>query len=123
MAWTAPTRNFDKIQFAVLRTVIDSKLNTVHDELSDCFYNRKPFRTFGILTKERFDKLHGLIFKIYDVIFHTENLKQRPTKNIIPEDQYNNIYDDVGTLIGKKSDIAQVVIDQLKTEGIELVIT
>ena len=122
MTWTPVERNFDKIQFEMLRKIVDGKFNTVHDELSDAFYNGKPFRTYGILTKEKFDKLHGLIFEIYNVTFHTENLKQKPAKNVIPEDKYNNIYDDVGTLVGKKSDLSQTAINAAKTEGYELVI-
>ena len=55
-------RNFDNIQFAELRKKVDEKFNDVHDELSECYYDKKPFRTYGILNKDTFDKLHGLIF-------------------------------------------------------------
>jgi len=119
MAWTPPSRNFDNIQFETLRKTVDGKFNTVHDELSDCYYNGKPFRTFGILTKEKFDKLHGLIFVLRDIAFHQENFKSPPPKRI-PEDEYN--YVDIEKTI-KKSDRALQIRDALAAEGIELVIT
>lgn len=118
MDWKPPDRNFDNIQFADLRKTLDDKFNQVHDELSDCFYNGKPFRTYGILTKDQFDKLHGLIFLQRDVTFHEENMKSA-VKDQIPEDEYNFI-DDAKTV--KKSDQAAVKINGLKAQGIELVI-
>jgi len=121
MAWTPKARNFDKVQFETLRKTMDAKFNTVHDELSDCYYNKKPFRTYGILTKEQFDKLHGLIFHAYDVTFHIENLKQIK-KNQIPVEKYNNIYGDAGIVRGTKSDTSQTAINAAKLEGYELVI-
>lgn len=69
-------RNFDGIQFEELRKVVDGKFNDVHDELSDCYYNRKPFREYGVLDKETFDGLHGLIWHLYDVALDDENTKQ-----------------------------------------------
>jgi len=121
MAWKPEVRNFDKIQFETLRKSVDDKFNAVHDELSDCFYNKKPFRSYGILTKEQFDKLHGLIFQSYNVTFHAENLKQKKEDQIL-EDKYNNVYDKEGVLAGKKSDISQIAINLLKIEGYELAI-
>jgi len=112
-------RNFEGIQFEKLRKVIDHKYNAVHDELSDCYYNKKPFRTYGILTKEQFDKLHGLIFLEREVDFHEENLKQ-PAKDKIPEAEYNDDIDRDGKVIGKKNEQAAARIAALKAEGIEL---
>ena len=116
--WQPPERNFDKIQFESLRRSVDAKFNQVHDELSDCFYNGKPFRTFGVLTKEQFDKLHGLIFLMRDVDFNKENLKL-PKKDQISVEAYDWV-DDVGTV--KKSDFAALKILELKNTGLELVI-
>lgn len=114
MTWKAPDRNFDKIQFELLRKLIDGKFNQVHDELSDCFYNGKPFRTFGILTKEQFDKFHGLIFAMRDITFHQENLKL-PSKDQIPEEEYNALtLDDEGKIATKKTDLAQTMITDLQ---------
>lgn len=90
--WIPPDRNFDGIQFETLRKQIDPKFNDVHDELSAAFYNGKPFRTFGVLDKATFDKLHGLIFALRDVAFHQANIAQ-PVGNQINQDEYNNIRD------------------------------
>ena len=114
-------RNFDKIQFEELRKIVDTKFNVVHDELSDCFYNKKSFRDYGVLSKELFDKLHGLIFLKRDVEFHEENLKQ-PENKKISEEEYNEIKDSQGNLITKKNEESQQKINELKAEGIELVI-
>ena len=114
-------RNYKGIQFEKLRRKVDPKFNDVHDEISDCFYNKKPFRNYGLLNKERFDKIHGLIFFMKDVIFHQENLKQE-TKDIIPENQYNNITDKDNKIIDKKSDQAVKRIAEFKKDNIELTI-
>lgn len=121
MPYQASERNFDGVQHEQLRKKIDKKFNDVHDELSDCYYNKKPFRNYGLLTKERFDKLHGLIFLLRDVAFHNQNMSQKP-KDRIDEAQYNDITDESGTLIAKKSEQAVIKIAQLKAEGIELVV-
>lgn len=112
-------RNFEKVQFEKLRKKVDKKFNDVHDELSDCYYNGKAFRTYGILTKEQFDKLHGLIFEMRAVKFHEENLKQ-PAKDKIPEAKYNDETDEEGSVIGKKVDKATAKVESLKQEGFEL---
>ena len=114
-------RNFNGVQFEELRKEIDPKYNTVHDELSDCYYKNKPFREFGILTKEKFDKLHSLIFQIREVEFHKENLKQ-PIEKQYDEKKYNDITDKDGNVTGKKVDKANDKILELKNEGIELTI-
>ena len=114
-------RNFDGIQFEKLRKEIDPKFNTIHDELSDCYYNGKSFKTFGILTKEKFDKLHSLIFLWYDVTFHTENLKQLP-KDIISPALYDEIKNEIGTVVITKSGMAITKINELKSQGFDLVI-
>jgi hypothetical protein len=111
-------RNFERVQFAELRKKIDGKYNAVHDELSDCYYNGKPFRTYGVLDKETFDKLHGLIFQMRDVKFHEENLKQLE-KDKIPEEQYNEYKDEEGNTV-KQNEKAAEKVAKLKTEGIEL---
>lgn len=120
--YVAPERNIESnIQYYDLRKDIDPIFNKVHDELSGAYYNKKPFRSYGILTKEQFDKLHGLIFLMRDVKFHEENLKL-PKEQQIPESQYNYILDEQGKVIGKKSEELAKKIQELKNEGIELTI-
>jgi hypothetical protein len=89
-------RNFDNVQFAEIRKVIDDKYNKIHDELSDCFYNHKPFREYGLLNKEQFDIIHGLIFLKRDNELNKENKTENPE--------------------------IQQKIDKLKSEGFDLII-
>lgn len=121
MAFKPIKRNWDKIQFSNLRKKVDKKFNDVHDELSACYYDKKPFRSYGILSKEIFDKLHGLIFTMKEVEFHEENLKQLE-KDRIPEEKYNEIKDKDNVVIDKSSVKALKDIAKLKAEGIELFI-
>lgn len=114
-------RNFEGVQFAELRKTVDAAFNAVHDELSDCYYNGKPFRTYGVLDKATFDKLHGLIFLKREVKFHEENLKL-PAAEKIPESEYNEIRDKDGAVIGKANEKAAQDVATLKAEGIELTI-
>ena len=78
-----------------------------------------PFRTFGILDKATFDKLHGLIFLEREIEFHTENLKQ-PAKDKIPEEKYNEVTDREGVVIEKRDEKTKEQIAKLKSEGLEL---
>jgi hypothetical protein len=118
---TKLTRNFDGVQFEGLRKKIDAKYNAAHDELSDCYYNKKPYKTYGILDKETFDKLHGLIFQKRDVEFHQENLK-KPKKDQIPEEQYNEVKDKDGNVIGKKNEESAAKIKALTDAGLDVAI-
>ncbi|MEM2124991.1 MAG: hypothetical protein QXQ53_01175 [Candidatus Methanosuratincola sp.] len=119
MPWTPPERNFDGVQFETLRKEVDKRFNDLHDELSDCYYNHKPFRHYGILSKELFDKLHGLIFLKRDVAFHEANLR-RPPEERIPTEKYDTILNDKGEVVGSRVAEAQTMIDRLKSEGIAL---
>ena len=121
MKYFNEVRNFDKVQFETLRKQIDGKYNSVHDELSDCYYNKKPFRAYGVLNKETFDKLHGLIFLQREVEFHEENLKQ-PEKDQYDEEKYNIEKDKDGNIIKNKYNDTKTKIEVLKDDGIELII-
>ena len=114
-----PQRNWKGIKHEELRMKVDPKFNKIHDELTACYYEGKPFRSYGILDKETFDKLHGLIFLHRDVEFHIENMKQLSDKRI-PEEEYNLIMDKDGNVIGKRHDEALKKISELKKQGIEL---
>lgn len=117
-------RNFDNIQHADLRQIVDHKFNEVHDELSDCYYNKKPFswkgKDYGVLDKETFDKLHGLIFDLREVSFHEENKKQ-PKEKQIPEEQYNPSEEKDGKQKTRIENVKDKVAS-LKSEGLELTI-
>ncbi len=134
MAFQATERNLTNVQHAKIRTKIDAKFNDVHDRLSAAYYDGGVFTQggkswdFGALkttdpasAKAVFDKLHGLIFTIRDVVFNQTNLAL-PKKQQIPVEQYDNITDESGVKIGSKAALAQTVIDLLRAEGIELVI-
>lgn len=123
MAYIPTQRNFSNIQFAELRDKIDHDFNACHDELSDCFYNKKPFlwkgKDYGVLDKETFDELHGLIFHLREVKFHEENLKL-PKEKQIPTDKYDSIKDSSGKIIEEKHKVSNDKIISLKNEGIEI---
>jgi len=120
MPWKPEKRNYDGVQFGEFRSTFDEKYNSIHDELSDCYYNGLPFRNYGILTKEQFDKLHGLIFLKRDVDFDETNKKQ-PKEKQIPEERYNDASDNGEVpLTRRKSDLAKQRILELKAEGYDL---
>jgi hypothetical protein len=114
----AHDRNFDGIHFEKIRKKIDGKFNDAHDELSDCYYQKKPYRDKGILTKEQFDILHGLIFFYYDIEFHKENMKQTK-KDQYPESVYHEIEMPNGVKKTKTS-IALEAIQKAKEKGLAL---
>lgn len=70
-------RNLEGVEFEKARKAVDSQINALHDQLSDCYYGywrqgkSKPFvvgaRSWDMQatpaeSKDLFDKLHGLIF-------------------------------------------------------------
>lgn len=113
-----PERNFNGIKHEKIRKLIDHKFNQIHDELTDCYYKKKPFRQYGVLDKQKFDKLHGLIFLLRDIKFHNYN-KSLPAKEQFPEDEYNTINE----LDGEKNiEKAIYKIEELRQEGLELFI-
>ena len=108
-------RNFDRVTFEDIRIDLDPPFNAVHDELSECFYGKKPFRGYGILDKETFDKLHGMIFMKRDCEFHKRNLARLVP---YPESRYNEMIKD-----GKKIDLDvhnKNRIQELQAEGIDI---
>ena len=127
-------RNFDRIQFSDLRKIVDPPFNDVHDELSDCYYNEKPFRTYGILDKETFDKLHGLIFYLRDIALNEANEKQAERNQKVYDVYHIKRKKEVRTEIVKdkkyelniveedKTPLEQIQakINELKSEGLEL---
>ena len=121
MAYQRPARNFEGIQFAALRKTVDVRFNAVHDELSAAYYDGTPFRTFGVPDKATFDKLHGLIFAMYDVAFHQANLAL-PVAEQIPASEYNEVRDRTGTLLYLKSSQGAALVAARQAEGLVLVI-
>lgn len=110
MVWNTAERNMDGVEHEQVRKLMDTKFNAVHDELSDCYYNGKPFRTYGILDKATFDKLHGMIFDLRNVEFDKVN-KSLPVEQHIPEEKY---------AAGLAMSVSRVAV--LKTEGLELIV-
>lgn len=104
--FNAPSRNYEGIFLSELRQEVDEKYNLLHDELSDCYYNKKPFRNYGVLTQEQFDKLHGLIFLMRD-----EELFEKHKKLPI-EKQVKELEIDIEDTRRK--------INQIKSEGFDL---
>ena len=119
--WASSIRNWKDIQFEELRRQVDPAFNECHDVLSKAYYEQRSFvwkgKNWGILSKELFDKLHGLIFHLWVLEFHRAN-KALPVKERYPENDYDPIVDSVGKQ--KMTDLARKSIKQLKEEGIEL---
>jgi len=121
--WIAPKRNYQNIQFGKLRKKVDPAFDKAHDVLSKAFYEQTEFiwkgKNWGVLPKELFDKLHGLIFHLRTLEFHKRNLLQ-PRKDQIPEKEYNFDFDGHGRVIGKRTDDAMAKIAKLRSQDIEL---
>lgn len=121
----ATERNYDGIQFEVLRRAVDPKFNEVHDALTAAYRQGKPFswrgRDFGVLDKVAFDKLHGLIFHLRDVAFHEANLAL-PEKERIPAASYDEVYDEAGNVVARCHDLSAAWVATRRAEGLELAI-
>lgn len=125
--WVAPERNFDGVAFERVRKLIDDKINKFHDALSEHYYKyidlpngEKPNfiynnKNFGVLNKEKFDKLHGMIFNLHDIAIVLANNKL-PSNLKYSENEINPVMSDGKT----KLESTQESIQKLKTEGYEL---
>ena len=124
--YTPAERNFEKVQYEAVRKNIDHKYNKLHDELSACYYEGRPFSNggvdYGVLDKDTFDKLHGLIFEMLQVEFHQENMKPE-TLNKIPEDQYRYAKDATGKIVADSVAAAQAKISASEKSGLKLVVS
>jgi len=77
-------------------------------------------RTFpGLSAKDFFDRLHGLIWHHYQIKFHRRNMAL-PLGSRIPLAKYEEIRDEAGTVVERRSETAQARIDALNAEGIDL---
>lgn len=111
-------RNFEGVQFQTLREGLDGAFNALHDELTHCYEQGEAFQTYGVLSKEQFDKLHALIWHMYNLAFHAANMAQAPGDRI-PEEDYN--YLDLDKTV-KKTDVSNARITTLNGEGFTLTI-
>ncbi len=96
---TRPVRNYNGIQFEVLRRVVDPAFHDFKDELEEAFDGArlpdgsldktsgwssgvsKPFRGFDKQatveeSKALFDHIHGALFTLYTLVLHDENVAQ-----------------------------------------------
>lgn len=116
-------RNWDGIQHEELRRKVDPQYNELHDALTEAYYAGHPFSwggmDYGVLTKEQFDELHGVIFHMRDIEFHEQNQKQ-PKEKQIPEEEYNHIIDTDGILIAKNYDLAVAKVTAFNASGKQL---
>jgi hypothetical protein len=104
-----------------LRATIDPPFVKIHRELTDCYYQKKAFRTLGVLTAEQFKKLHYIIKGKRLIAVHAANLKLT-AKDQVSMDDYNNIFNDFGTIADTFVDRYTTKLAILKTEGFDLVI-
>jgi hypothetical protein len=119
MVYIKPERNYEGVQFGELRKRIEEPYTDLHDELCEAYYDHKPFREYGVLNKELYDELHGLIFQLLAVKFHEENLKQ-PAEKRHSEDEYRYARDAKGNVLFDHLQIAKDQIEDKKKRGIVL---
>lgn len=90
-------RNMDGIRHEALRKKVDELFYDLHDELTDAYYNHwrhgDSFTWHGIDLSQRgnpkraFDILHGLVYKLYAIVFYEVN--QLDPDGGIPEEEFN----------------------------------
>jgi len=115
-------RNYKNVQHEELRIIVDSKWTTLHDELSDCYYNfwkkglSKPFQAYDVQatpeeSKTLFDKLHGLIEdkRMIDLYDEFKKLPEGDEKEKIKSHFDSYKIDDV------KDKVNQLKINGIKT--------
>ena len=120
MPWTPPERNLDGVQHEHIRKMAwHQKWCAIDDELSDAYYNRKPFRTFGLLSNAQFEKLQAVMSHLYNYAFHLAN-KTLAVAAQVPEDEYRYLLDAQGQAILDKFEDAETKLAGLKTEGFEI---
>lgn len=126
------------VEFSKARQVVDTQINDLHDQLSDCYYNNwrqgnsKPFivgaRSWDVLptqaeSKEQFDKLHGLIFMHHEKKLFEFNdaqpLKDQDArlKSLADDEQ---VIERTGEKVAPRRTTVEQQIASMKAEGIEL---
>ena len=115
-------RNYDRVKHEALRRVIDDRFNQMHDDLEEAYYGPRdgngrfvpgtgwrnglssPWLGFDVqvtpsLSKVLFDRLHGMLWQFYTLVFHEENLKQAEPFKSNEYDTYRE-QNDAGARIG-----------------------
>jgi hypothetical protein len=132
MTYVAPVRNFNNIQFDRIRSILDDRFNTAHDELTSAYYDywakgiSHPWRSFDAQptpaeSKVLFDKLHGLIFQLRMIAFHNANMTL-PLAQRYSEDAYRYGRDRNGDILFDNLATAQTAISLLAAQGINLTV-
>lgn len=96
--FTNVKRNYNRVEDEELRRKVDIKWTTLHDELSDCYYNfwknglSKQFQGYDVQStveesKALFDNLHGLVEDNRIIALDDENKKLPKGKR----KKFNNI--------------------------------
>jgi hypothetical protein len=123
MAYKPAGRSFDGVEFEALRKQVDAKFNAVHDELSAAYYEREPFRRLGVLTKEQFDKLHGLLFHLHEQALDQANEAQpKPKQDVRLQERMARIVPDADGELRTTTRRQQVAarVSALNTQGVVL---
>lgn len=108
------TQNLTGVQFAEVRAKIDPLWKKVDDELSIAYYEKKPFRSMGVLSQDQFEKLSAALWANYEIRFAAEVAKLSTTKrNAYARQGWDSI---VGTTT-TKTQYAQQRLDALTKEG------
>lgn len=111
-------RNFSSIRLHHPRLLADPIVNATHDDLEVAYYKywklNQSYDFYGYnkkstveASKQQFDTLHGLLFVLYDIILHEQNIILPIDKRADPA-KYNDIFDDDGIKIGQKDTEAKL---------------
>jgi hypothetical protein len=101
------------IQFEIVRKDFDPIYTKLHDELTDCYRNGKPYKQFGVLSKEKYEALHARLWHRYNVGFHNANMNL-PEADRIPESKYRYEYDDAGNIVADKVEQSRAAAEAIK---------
>ena len=118
MTFSARVRNFTGVRHEALRRKLDVVINNLHDQLSDCYYNywrqgqSKSFFIWDVLgtpqgNKRQFDLLQGLIFHLYNMLFHKVNKLDAN----YPESEYNTPINKTAGFATRYDESRQWIID------------
>jgi len=80
--WTAPKRNYDKVEYEYIRKELEFDYTDFHDALSKIYYENKWNNedvefiynnvNYGLLTEDKFTELHSLNHFEMELIINTE---------------------------------------------------
>lgn len=124
LAYTAAERNYEGVEWEEIRLRVDPPYNALHDSLSAAYYERRPFawegKDYGVLSKEQFDKLHGLCEHLRYLAW-CEAAQQLPAAVAATfAGKQDAIRDRDGAVVGSRQQESAAFVETLRREGLEV---